>query len=191
MLKHKKWGITILSLTVLTFILSSCSTKKSVKYTKRTIPSRSSVAVIIDSPNNIKNVVLAKFLAKGFNVKAINAADFYRLGDIFDISDLKKISFSGDASNSLLSMEKTYNNIFKLHMYNFEISKAELLSEIKTKWKVNYLILLDLRDWGEVSWARVISLENNEIIWLENYPTGYGDNIETIVDHFIKSMTRR
>ena len=86
-------------------------------------------------------------------------------------------------------MEKTYNNIYKLHIYDFEINKAQLLSEIKSKWDVDYLVLMDLKDWKSVSWARIINLKNYEVMWLENYPTGYKDNVETIMDHFINSMT--
>lgn len=178
----------ILSLAVIFF---SCSKTKSIKYSRKRIPPKTSIAIIIDSPNNIKNVILAKFLKKGYNVKAINAADMYELSDIFDIKDLKKISYKGSAENSLLSMEKTYNNIYKLHIYNFEINKAELLSQIKSKWNVKYLILLDLKHWRDVCWARVIDLSSFEVIWLENYPTKYKDTLETVVDHFMASMVRK
>lgn len=166
----------------------SCSTKKTVKYSASPIPKSANLAIIIDSSNNIKNVVLAKFLSKGFKVKAINASDLYTLSDIFDIKDLKRLALSGDAADSLISMEKTYSNIYKLHIYNFEINKAALLNEIKSKLNVQYIILLDIKDWEEVSWGRAINLGNYEITWLENYPAAFNDTIDTVLDHFIDSM---
>lgn len=175
----------------LIIIFSSCSATKTVKYSKRKLPTRSNIAVIIDTPQNLKNVVLGKFISKNFTVKAFNASDLYSIDQIFDISDMKKVSHNTDVNSSILSMEKTYNNIYKLHLYNFEINKAEILNEIKNKWGVQYLVVLDLKNWEEVSWGRVIDLNSYEIIWLENYPSKYSDNIETIIDHFIASMTRK
>ncbi|HOO72901.1 MAG TPA: hypothetical protein PK926_14185 [Spirochaetota bacterium] len=180
---------TLIIIAAVLFASVSCSSKKAVKYTRDTLPPKANIAVIIDVPNNLKNVVLAKFLEKGFSVKAMNASDMYSMSEIFDIKDMKRLSYSSSADNSLLSMEKTYNNIYKLHIYDFEINKAQLLSEIKSKWDVDYLVLMDLKDWKSVSWARIINLKNYEVMWLENYPTGYKDNVETIMDHFINSMT--
>ncbi len=185
----KKIIIIILGLAIL--FQASCSTKKGVRYSKKSLPRKSSIAVIIDSPNNIKNVVLSKFLSKGYNVKAVNASDFYSISEIFDIKDLKKMSYNSDGSGSLVSLEKTYNNIYKLHLYNFEANKAELLAEIKDKWNVDYLIILMLKDWGEMSWGRAIDLNSLEVIWIENYPTSFNDDLKTLVDHFIRSMAVR
>ncbi len=184
----KRILLLILS-SLIILIFSSCTSTKSVKYTKRTLPARSNIAVIIDTPQNLKNVVLVKFLSKNYTVKAFNASDLYSMDEIFDIADMKKVSYNSDVNSSILSMEKTYNNIYKLHLYNFEINKAEILQEIRNKWGVQYLIVLDLKNWEEVSWGRIIDLNNYEIIWLENYPSQYSDNIETIIDHFIASMT--
>jgi len=186
--------VSLIALLVISMTVLSCSSsKRSVKYSGKKLPARSSIGVIIDSPNNIKNVVLVKFLKKGYNVKGLNASDMYAMNEIFDIKDVKKLSYNapGDAANSLVAMEKSYNNIFKLHFYNFEVNKAELLTELKSKWQVNYLILLDLKDWEQVSWGRIIDLNTFNIIWLENYPTKYGDDLETVVEHFISSMTGR
>jgi len=188
--KNKNHLIFALTACFLIFALSCSSTKKAVKFNKKGIQANSSIAVVIDSKSNLKNVVLVKFLAKGFNVKAFNATDMYQMSDIYDIKDLKKLSYSStaDEASSLLSMQKSYSNLYKLHFYNYEISKAELLTEIKGKWGVDYLVVLDLKDWEEVSWGRVIDLRTYDIVWLENYPNQYGDNIETIMDHFIESM---
>ncbi len=172
----------------LSLALVSCSAKKGLLYSKNKISPNAKIAVIIDSPNNIKNVVLVTFLKKGFNVKAFNAADLYTMKDVYDISDLKKISYNITDDN-VSTVEKTYDNIYKLHVYNFELSKAEFLKQIKTEWDVEYIVLLDLKEWEKVSWARVINLKTFEIDFIENYPTGYTDNIETITEHFIASIT--
>ena len=177
--------------TAMVIFTTNCSSKKAVKFSSAILPSKSNIAIIIDSPNNIKNVVMAKFLEKGFDVKAFNASDLYSMNEIFDIKDLKKLSYSAAADNSLLSMEKTYNNIYKLHVYNFEINKADLLAEIKSKWNVDYIVILDLKNWKSVSWGRIINLKNYEIMWIENYPTKYTDNLETVIEHFIESMTKK
>jgi len=173
------------------FIISSlsCASKKNIKFSKKKLPARSNVAIIYDGENNLKNVVLVKFLSKGYNVRAFNSADLYRLSDVFDIKDMKKISYGLSADEgAILSMQKSFSNIYKLHFYNYEINKAELLTELKNKWKVNYLVILDLKDWTHTSWGRLIDLDSFEIMWIENYPTKYNDNIETILDHLIGSM---
>ncbi|MDY6968892.1 MAG: hypothetical protein SVR08_09620 [Spirochaetota bacterium] len=188
MLNHKIVSILIF-ITLGSFI--SCLTNKSVRHLKHKIPSNSSIAVIVDCPNNIKNVVLARFMKKRFNVKAINASDFYSIADVYDIKDLKKISYKSSLKDTeaLLSMEKTYENLYKLHVYNFEMNKAEILSEMRKKWKVKYLLLFSFHDWEEVSWGRAIDLTTHELIWVENYPTKFRDNLETVVDHFIRSFS--
>ncbi len=184
---YKKLAIMILALSI---AVTSCSSKKGVLYSNAKIPSRSKIAVIIDSPNNLKNVVLVSFMKKGYQVKAFNASDLYTFNDVYDISDLKKLSYDL-AGDTVPTVEKTYENMYKLHVYNFELNKAEFLKQIRTEWDVDYLILLDLKDWEKVSWARVINLKTFEIDYIENYPTGYTDNIETITNHFITGISGR
>jgi len=184
----KTWGAVFIFF-VMVFSLSSCNTKKAIKFRKKTIPANAEIAVIIDSPNNLKNVVLIKFLSRGYTVKAVNASDMYSFSDVFDIADLKKMSYNIKGENSLTAMEKTYNNAYKMHIYNFEVNKAELLNEIKTKWNVNYLVILCLKQWGKVSWGRAIDLNTYDVVWIDNYPTAYTDNLETLVDHFIESLS--
>jgi hypothetical protein len=172
------------------FLFCHCTTKKSVKFSKTNISTNSSLAVIIDCPNNAKNVVLSEFMKKKFKIKAVNASDLYVLSDIYDIKDFKYEGYKSSLKDSsLLSMEKTYDNLYKLHIYNFEVSKIEILREMRLKWDINYLILLDLKDWKNVSWGRAIDLNTYELVWVENYPTKYSDNVETIIDHFITSIT--
>lgn len=188
----RKATLCLLTLFVASSMLTglSCASKKNIKFTRRALPARSNIAVVYDGKNNLKNVVLVKFLSRGYNVRAFNSADLYRLTDIFDIKDLKKVSYGVSAdAGAVLSMQKSFNNIYKLHYYNYEINKAELLTELKQKWNVDYLIILDLKNWEKVSWGRLIDLQNYEIMWLENYPTKYSDNIETVMDHLINSMS--
>ena len=185
MLRNKKILISLLAMVVL--LQSACSSTKQISASKEKISPGSEIAIIVDSRNNVKNAIMAKFMEKGYKVTAFNASDLYSMSDIFDIRDLKKVSYK--VPGGLASMEKTYNNIYKLHLYNFEINKATLLEEMKTKWGVQYLILVDLQNWEETSWARAINLRTYEIVWLENYPTQYGDDINSVMDHFIAKMS--
>lgn len=183
---YKKSACAVIMIMLLAS--ASCSQKKGMMYSTSKIPANSSVAVIIDSSNNIKNVILASFMKKGFKVKAVNAADLYTMKDVYDISDLKKLSYN-ITDDTVPTVEKTYDNIYKLHVYNFELNKAEFLKQIRTEWEVEYLILLDYREWEKVSWARVINLKTFEIDFVENYPTAYTDNVETITDHFVNNIS--
>lgn len=183
---------TIITGLIIVFAFNISCRKKSIRYLKKPIPLGSSVGVIFDvEKETAKNTILAKFMARGYNVKAVNASDLYSIKDVFDIKDLKRISLSGSAKNSLVSMERTINNIYKLHLYNFEVNKVKFLNELKTKWKIQYIILMDLKNWEGVSWGRAINLNTNELVWVENYPTVYGDDIDSVVDHFITSMSRK
>lgn len=186
--RHAAFAILLVSIV----IAASCVTKQSVIGLRQRVVPGSSVAVIVDHPNNIKNLVIARFINKSYQVTAFNASDIYEMKDVFDIKDFKKVSYNvgvKDDDKSLMSMERSFDSIYKLHVYNFELSKAETLAKIRQKWNVNYLILMDLRDWEDVCWGRAINLETFEVVWVENYPTRYGDNPERIVDHFISSMS--
>ena len=184
--------------TVLLFILFalaqtlSCASRQSVVGLRQNVSPGSSVAVIVDHPNNIKNLVISRFMLKNYAVTAFNAADIYELKDVFDIKDFKKVSYNvslKDDDKSLVGLDRSFDSIYKLHVYNFEINKAETLAQIRQKWSVKYLILLDLKDWEQVCWGRAINLDSFEIVWVENYPTKYRDTPEKIIDHFIASMS--
>lgn len=182
---NKICAILVLAFTI---AFASCSAKKGVLHSNARIPASSKIGVIIDSPNNLKNVILVAFMKKGYQVKAVNASDLYTFKDVYDVSDLKKLSYdiSGD---TVPTVEKTYENMYKLHVYNFELNKAQFLKQIRDEWDVEYLVVLDYKDWEKVSWARVINLRTFEIDFIENYPTGYTDNIETITNHFITGIS--
>ncbi len=184
---------TVLLLILFTlFQTLSCASRQSVVGLRQNVSPGSSVAVIVDHPNNIKNLVISRFMLKNYTVTAFNAADIYEIKDVFDIKDFKKVSYNvslKDDDNSLVGLDRSFDSIYKLHVYNFEINKAETLAQIRQKWSVKYLILLDLRDWEQVCWGRAINLDSFEIVWVENYPTRYRDTPEKIIDHFIASMS--
>lgn len=171
----------------------SCSAKKGLIHTSAKLPSNAKVGIVIDSPNNLKNVALVTFMNQGFRVKAFNASDLYTMKDIYDITDMKKLSYNIADENAatLSTFEKTYDNIYKLHIYNFELNKASTLQQIRSDWDVDFLIVLDLKDWESISWARVINLRTLDIEFIENYPTKYNDNVETIITHFAKNIINR
>lgn len=180
----KKTALLILSMVLLS--AASCDTARSIKFLSRPIPANSGVAIIIDASNTVKNIVMSRFLARGFAVKAINASDFYSMNDMFDIRDFKKISYIGQNEN-FLSLEKTYNSLYKMHFYNYEVNKAEILAEMRNKWNVQYLILLNMNDIGSC-WGRAIDLRTNDIVWIENRASAFAGT-EKLTDSLIDSMT--
>jgi hypothetical protein len=183
--------ISLIVLFIYILSLSSCATKKGVVARKTSVAPGSRVVVIANHPNNIKNVIIARFMNKNYSVKAFNASDLYTIEDVYDIKDYKKVAYIQPLKNdNMVSFEKAVENIYKLHIYNYELSKAEALGDMRTKYGAQYLILMELKDWQKVSWARAIDLTNMEVIWVENYPAQYKDTLETVVDHFIASMSK-
>jgi len=73
-----------------------------------------------------------------------------------------------------------------MHYYNYEANKAEVLADLRNKWNVQYLILLEVTGVGG-AWGRAIDLRTNDIMWIENF--GIGGGAEQIVDRMIDSMT--
>ncbi len=189
MLNKRARILTICALALLT-AAGACAQKKMVKFSKQKVAPGSNVVIIIDCPTNIQNVVLAKFMAKDYRVKAFNASDLYTMKDVFDIRDFKKLARKSPLGKDdlLINAQKAHDNLYKLSIYNYEMQKAETLGEMKDKHNVRYLILLELNDWERVSWGRAIDLASYELVWVENYPTRYRDNLESIVDHFIDSL---
>jgi hypothetical protein len=190
MINRKIWIIPAFFIILISLLSSHCAAKKSVKYLKQKITPGSSIVIIVDCPTNIQNVILTKFMSKDFKVKAFNASDLYTVKEVFDIKDFKKVAGSSSLNDidKLFSMQKTYDNIYKLNIYNYEINKAESLAEMKDKYNVKYLLLFDLKDWEHVSWGRLIDLNTYELAWVENYAVQYKDTLETVIDHFINSL---
>jgi hypothetical protein len=110
--------------------------------------------------------------------------------DVFDIRDFKKLAQKSSLGKDylLINAQKAHDNLYKLSIYNYEMQKAETLGEMKDRHNVRYLVLFELNDWERVSWGRAIDLTSYELVWVENYPARYRDNLESIVDHFIDSL---
>jgi hypothetical protein len=154
-----------------------------VKYNDKPVPRNSNIAVIIDYNNNIKNVVISKFLSLGYRISAFNAADLFDMKDYKDVKTVKSLNIYN------FPLDKSFNNIYKMNVYNYELNKAEVFSELSKRYDVQYVMLLELRDWQYVSWARVIDVRNYNVIYIENYTTKYSDNIESVIDHFAQGMS--
>ena len=191
-MKRKTTISLICSCLILAVATLSCVTKRPVRAARERVAAGSNIAVFFNGPENIKNVVASRFMLKGYKVRAFNVSDMYSTDDIFDVRDLKTISHvvsirGGD--EAVPAITRASDNIYKMHVYNFEVNKAEALIEVKRKFNANYLVVLDLKDWQDVSWGRAINLENLELIWVENYPSKYNDDLVTVVDHLIGSMS--
>jgi hypothetical protein len=187
---NKRARILTVCALALALAAAGCAHKKSVKFSKQKVAPGSNVVIIIDCPTNIQNVVLAKFMARDYRVKAFNASDLYTMKEVFDVRDFKKLAQNSSLGKDdlLINAQKAHDNLYKLSVYNYEMQKAETLGEMKDKHNVRYLILLELNDWERVSWGRAIDLAGYELVWVENYPTRYRDNLESIIDHFIESL---
>ena len=160
-------------LLLLTF--SCASSNNNSKYAKRHLPAGSNIALIIDAPESAKNIIITKFMTAGFAVKSINLTELNQ-----NKKNVKDTPISNNTGAAL-----------KMDIYMLEAGKAEAIAEMKDKLGVNYLVVMELNDWEKTSWARVIDLRNNELIWLENYTTNYKDNVSSLTDYFIAGMTGR
>lgn len=175
--------IAAVIMIITAMFIISCTPKKMVKFTDKPVPKNANIAVIIDYNNNIKNVVISKFLTLGYRVSAFNASDLFNMKDYKDTKTVNSLNIYN------FPLDKSFSNIFKMNIYNYELSKAEVFSEISKKYDVQYIMLLELRDWQDVSWARVIDVRNYSVIYIENYTTKYSDNIESVIDHFAQGMS--
>lgn len=182
--------------SALLLIISCKTAMKDSSYLQKPIPSGSNVGIIIDAPNSLKNVVIAKFMSKGYNVKAINASDIYTLSNHFDVNDFKKIAYRDsfpvlrqEENLPATDAQKVYDSIFKLHVYNYELSKADTLRQIREKWDVKYLLILEMANWEKYSWGRAIDLSSLDVMWVDNRSTRYNDSVESLTDHVIASIS--
>jgi hypothetical protein len=178
----------------ITTLLSCRSTQERFVITER-IPRGSNIAVLVEGGNDIKNVVFMEFMNAGYAVKAFNATDFYAVDDVIDVKDLKKQAFVAniyDPKNpqrSAVVSEKIFENIYKLHIFNFENLKAEMLQNLQRKLGIRYVVILSFAHWDAgYSWARVIKLDNMEVVYVHNYPTHRKDSYQTVSNKMISIM---
>ncbi|MCS6984594.1 MAG: hypothetical protein NZM25_05645 [Leptospiraceae bacterium] len=176
--------------------LAFCSSRQERYFLRAPLTKGASVAIIVEGENDVKNAVFTEFLKAGFQVKAFSATDFYRVEDVFEIRDIKKIAFtapSGKEHSELTArvLDKNFENLYKLHLYNFEASKAEIIKEIRAKYKVDYLILLAMKEWDtSYSWIRVINLDTFDLIYIHNYPARRSDTVQSIIARFLEIMQK-
>lgn len=176
-------------------LLVQCRSYQGAYHIKQAISEGSKVAVLIEGNNEMKNAVFLEFMNAGYDVKAVNAADFYTTDDVYDIKTLKTKTLSTDADDEDAAKrdaafaDKAFNNIYKLHLYNFENFKAEALDDMRKNWGSDYLILLSMTRWDEgYSWARAIDLRNKNLIYVHNYTTGKSDTYQTITRNMIEVL---
>ena len=184
MIKKRIQSTPFFLTTLLAVVLfASCSAGQSIKFSKRPVQNNSKIAVLIDADSTMKNSVLQKLKSSGFRVH--DAEGIFAKLD----TEREKNKFIRLESSNLPVSKRTVNNLFKMLVYKTEIQKAEKLGEMRNKFDVQYLVLMTFSDWENTSWARAIDLRSNELIWVDNHPTGPGDNVETVTEYFISSMT--
>ncbi|MCS6834191.1 MAG: hypothetical protein NZ521_11500 [Flammeovirgaceae bacterium] len=179
------------------FMTLSCRSSQERYFIRNSIPKGTAVAILVEGGNEIKNAVFMEFLKAGYTVKAINASDFYRIEDVLEVKDLKKTKFvtsvldRKSAEGTATVAEKFFDNLYKLHLYNFETAKAEILTELKKKYKVDYIILLSMKTWDNgYSWVRAIQIDSFDLVYIHNYPSRRTDNVQSILSRFIEVMQK-
>ena len=178
-------------------LAAGCRSGRNTYAIKESIPKSSNVAILIEGENDLKNAVFTEFMNAGYAVKAFNATDFYTTDDVLDVKALKKTAFVTnlfDPKNSQRQVavaDKVFENIYKLHLFNFENLKAEMLQSLRTKMGVRYVILLSLTRWDTgYAWARAIKLDNMELVYVQNYSATRKDDLKSVVGQMIETMQK-
>ncbi|MBN8222167.1 MAG: hypothetical protein J0L53_14680 [Spirochaetes bacterium] len=178
-------------------LAAGCRSGRNTYAIKEAIPKSSNVAILIEGENDLKNAVFTEFMNAGYAVKAFNATDFYTTDDVLDVKALKKTAFVTnlfDPKNSQRQVavaDKVFENIYKLHLFNFENLKAEMLQSLRTKMGVRYVILLSLTRWDTgYAWARAIKLDNMELVYVQNYSATRKDDLKSVVGQMIETMQK-
>jgi len=187
----------LLRVLCLIALYSGCRSARNTYAIKEPIPKNSHVAVLIEGENDLKNAVFMEFMKGGYDVKAFNATDFYTTDDVLDVKSLKKTAFVTnlfDPKNSQRQVavaDKVFENIYKLHLFNFENLKAEMLQSLRTRLGIRYVILLSLTKWDTgYTWARAIKLDNMELVFVQNYNAARKDDLKSVVGQMIEIMQK-
>lgn len=149
---------------LLCLLFISCESRN-IRHNVRGLPKGAAIAVILNASEGYIERANTLFTISGYSVRAIS---------IFKDED------AGSSKHSA--------GLFRLDVYNSEITKAANLRNVKSNLKADYLIILEL-GMAKMNWARAIDLRTNEIICMSNYSPGLGENIETVINYFILSMT--
>jgi hypothetical protein len=186
---------TLVAVVAIIALLAGCRSAVNNYVIKEAIPRNSSVAVLVEGENDFKNAVFMEFMRAGYDVKAFNATDFYTTDDVLDVRSLKKTAFVTnlfDPKNSQRQVavaDKVFENIYKLHIFNFENLKLEMLQALQKKLGIRYVILLSLVRWDAgYTWARVIKLDNMQLVYVQNYKASRKDDLKSVLGNIIKIM---
>ncbi len=191
-MKTKSW--IILGVMLVVFGLGSCKSSEDYYYLKKPIEAKSKIAVFIKGDNQVKNAVFIEFMQAGYEVKAVNASDFYTTKDVFDIKDFQRVAYianikANSTQNTATLFDKMFDNVYKLHIYNFENSKAEIIRTMQKEWGVDYIILLSMEGWDKgYSWARAIDLTTMDLVYVHNYPAQKSDSYQSIIRKMIQTI---
>ncbi|HNJ67468.1 MAG TPA: hypothetical protein PKW28_16355 [Turneriella sp.] len=187
----------IYALLIVSFVLSACRSATNNYVIREAIPKNSNIAVLVEGDNDLKNAVFMEFMKGGYEVKAFNATDFYTTDDVLDVKSLKKTAFVTnlfDPKNSQRQVavaDKVFENIYKLHLFNFENLKAEMLQSLKTRLGIRYVVLLSLSRWDAgYTWARAIKLDNMQLVFVQNYHVARKDDLRSVVAQMIEIMQK-
>lgn len=184
------------ALFVCLFVLN-CKSTRSNYVVKESIPKNSNIAILVEGENDLKNAVFMEFMKAGYTVKAFNATDFYTTDDVLDVRSIKKTAFvtnlfhPRNSQRQVAVADKVFENIYKLHIFNFENLKAEMLQALKKNLGARYVVLLSLSRWGQgYSWVRVIKLDNMDVVFVQNYQASRKDDLNSVVAQMIELMQK-
>ena len=173
---------------------AACQTQKEAYYIKSPIPKQVRLAVLIKGKNEIKNAAYIEFLNAGYNLQGLNASDFYTIADVFDIKSYKKSVKAAalrkkDTKFTATLLDRAFDSIYKLHIYNFENSKADYIREMAKRWQIDYIVLISMKDWKKgYSWIRAINVNTLELTYVHNYRAGHSDSYQSILKRMIDTM---
>jgi len=177
--------------------LLGCRSAQEKYNIREAVPKGSNVAILVEGSNDIKNAVFMEFMKAGYTVKAFNASDFYSVDDTLDVKDLKKNAFvtnlfdPKNPQRSVAVAEKVFENIYKLHIFNFENLKAEMLQSLQKKLGIKYVILLSFSNWDSgYSWGRAIKIDTMDVVYVHNYTTARADTYQSVANRMIEVLQK-
>lgn len=182
-------------LVTLAMMQPGCRSTANKYVIKEAIPKNAPIALLVEGENDFKNAVFMEFMRSGYDVKAFNATDFYTTDDVLDVKSLKKTAFvtnlfdPKNAQRQVAVADKVFENIYKLHIFNFENLKLEMLQALQKKLGIRYVILLSLSRWDTgYTWARVIKLDTMQLVYVQNYHVGRKDDLKSVLGTMISTM---
>lgn len=191
----KNQGNFILLLGIIFLSYLNCRSGSNTVVVKEAIPKNASIAVLVEGENDFKNAVFMEFMKGGYDVKAFNATDFYSTEDVLGVHSFKKTAFIStlfDPKNSQKQVDtadKVFENIYKLHIFNFENLKMEMLQNLKKKMGIKYVVVLSLVRWDTGnSWVRVVKLENMQLVYVQNLKVQRKDDLKSVIGTIVGSM---